>query len=128
MVRLLATAGAAGMVVGDEQIFLNRELMAWPDKEERTRSFTLLNRSQFANSRHLEAYGRGRYKVAYPKGEALRQVKEGLPHAHLEAMLVAFHAISMAPKAKKALLRRLYAGNLTLSQFARTQWTALVSV
>ena len=107
---------------------LNRELMAWPDKEERTRSFALLNRSQFANSRHLEAYGRGRYKVAYPKGEALRQVKEGLPHAHLEAMLVAFHAISMAPKAKKALLRRLYAGNLTLSQFARTQWTALVSV
>ena len=126
--RLLATAGAAGLVVGDEQTLLNRELMAWPDKEERTRSFALLNRSQFVNSRHLEAYGRGRYRVARPKGQALRQVKEGLPHAHLEAMLVAFHAISTAPKAKKALLRRLYAGNLTLSQFARTQWTALVSV
>ena len=60
--------------------------------------------------------------------EALPPDAAGLPHAHLEAVLVAFHAISVAPKAKKALLRRLYAGNLTLSQFARTQWTALVSV
>ena len=125
--RLLATSGRAGLVVGEEQIFLNRELATWPDRDERGRSFGLLNRSQFVNTRLLGAYGRGRYKVARPKGAALRLVNAGLPHAHLKSSLVAFHAISLAPKVKRKLLLQLYRGNLTLDKFAKTPWQALVS-
>ena len=124
--RLLATAGEVALVVGEDQLFFNRELRGWPDEGERTRSFALLNRSRFANTRLLEAYGRGRYKVPRPTGEVLRLAKAGLPHAHLEASLVTFHAISVPPIVKMALLLRLYAGNLTRSKFAKNPWHLLV--
>lgn len=107
------------------QIYFNRFLHS---AQRNTTPFrwALLNRSIFACSRVLQAYGHGRMRVAQPTGEALRLVQMGFPHRHLEDTLAVFHAISLTVSAKKALLTKLYSGHADVHRFATAPWEQLV--
>ena len=125
--QLVKSEGTWGTQIGYDQTFFNRQLQS---AEPCVDCWAMLNRSAFANTMLLVAYGHGRQAVPQPEpgSDQRKQALAGLPHTHLAESLVAFHAISVSLLEKRALLERAFSPTgLTRASFATTPWQQLIA-